>query len=42
MIYNMFMSVALMTIIGLDLEANAWRSINDDVMGGLSSDGMAH
>jgi len=31
-----------MTIIGLDLEANAWRSIIDDVMGGLSSDGMAH
>ena len=24
-----------MTIIGLDLEANAWRSINDGVMGGF-------
>jgi hypothetical protein len=38
----MFMSVTLMTIIGLDLAANAWRSLNNDVMGGLSPDGMAH
>jgi len=31
-----------MTIMGIDLEANAWRSFNDSVMTGLSSDGMAH
>ena len=29
-----------MTTIGLDIKANAWRSINDGVMGGLSSGGM--
>jgi monofunctional biosynthetic peptidoglycan transglycosylase len=35
------MSVILMMMtIGLDMQANAWRSINDGVMGGLSSGGM--
>jgi len=29
-----------MTKIGLDTKINAWRSINDGVMGGLSSGGM--
>ena len=40
MIYNVLMSVALMTTIAFDMDANAWRSINDGVMGGLSSGGM--
>ena len=39
-IYTVPMSEALMTTIGLDTKANAWRSINDAVMGGLSSGGM--
>jgi len=30
----------MMMTIGLDMEANAWRSINDGVMGGLSSGGI--
>ena len=30
----------MMMTIGLDMQANAWRSINDGVMGGLSSGGM--
>ena len=40
MFYNVLMSVALMTMTTLDMDANAWRSINDGVMGGLSSGGM--
>ena len=40
MIYNVLMNVALMTTIAFDMDANAWRSINDGVMGGLSSGGM--
>ena len=40
MIYNVLMSAALMTTIAFDMDASAWRSINDGVMGGLSSGGM--
>ena len=40
MIYNVLMSVALMIPIAFDMDAGAWRSINDGVMGGLSSGGM--
>ena len=32
--------ILLMMTIGLDMESNAWRSINDGVMGGLSSGGI--
>jgi monofunctional biosynthetic peptidoglycan transglycosylase len=34
------MSAALMTTIAFDMGANSWRSVNDGVMGGLSSGGM--
>lgn len=40
MIYNMLMSAAVTTTTVLDMEASAWRSVNDGVMGGLSSGGM--
>jgi len=36
----MLMSVALVTMINLDMDANDWRSVNDGVMGGLSSGGI--
>lgn len=40
MIYTMQMSFVTTTTISFDMEASAWRSINDGVMGGLSAGGM--
>ena len=40
MIYTMQMNLALMTTKSFNMEASAWRSINDGVMGGLSAGGM--
>jgi monofunctional biosynthetic peptidoglycan transglycosylase len=41
MLYPILMSVALTTTAGLGMDAGAWRSINDGVMGGRSSGGMS-
>ena len=40
MIYTKQMSIENQTAINFDMEAGAWRSINDGVMGGCSAGGM--
>lgn len=41
MLYPLIMSVALTAMAGLEMDAEAWRSVNDGVMGGRSSGGMS-
>ena len=40
MLYHLLMSVALITMVNLDMDIEPWRAINDGVMGGLSAGGM--
>ena len=40
MISQMVMSMALASVVNLGMGVDPWRSVNDDVMGGLSAGGM--
>lgn len=40
MIYHLVMNAALASVANLGMEVDAWRSVNDGVMGGLSAGGM--
>lgn len=40
MIYSIVMGMALMASVSFNMDAGSWRSVNDGVMGGVSSGGM--
>lgn len=40
MIHSMVIGMALMASVSFNMEARSWRSVNDGVMGGISSGGM--